>query len=450
MTAKTSSPPILLKWLADWQVIPVGLLVPILVFPTHNPSAVVALALLMIPVLWILHRLARGRFVTATPVDIPLFILLLTLPVGVWAAALPDLAIPHVIKYLLAVAFFYALVNTLTTSRKVKLAGWVVLIATALVAGVSMLGTAWSGGSKFLPASLTDRIPRLINAFWNPKGFHPNIVGGILTMLVPVTAAYAWGARTWPHRLLLGLLFAGETLALVLTQSRGALLGFAVALIVVAVGRERRWAWAVPVLIVATAVGVALYGVQPSLDLLMSSVGDSVVQSGEGRLELVSRGLYMIQDFSFTGIGLGMFSRVLPLLYPLFLVGPDTEVPHVHNIYLQMGIDHGLPGLIAFLAFLVLLWVMGVQAIRSSRGRPWEPLAIGLLAGLASHLVHGLVDTIGFTPRASIIVWGHFGLLTAVWCWTQTCASAKYDMGVGSAETKVDSQTNAEMGSACP
>jgi len=190
-------------------------------------------------------------------------------------------------------------------------------------------------------------------------------------MSVPVTAAFAWAARTWPRRLLLWSLFVGETLVLVLTQSRGALVGFAVALFVVAVGRDRRWGWAAPVLAVAVAVGVALYGVQPTLDLVMGGVGDSAIRSAEGRLELFSRGLYMLQDFPFTGVGLGMFPRVLPLLYPLFLVGPDTEVPHVHNIYLQIGIDHGFPGLIAFLAFIILLMIGSIPSPRT-----WSIIAV--------------------------------------------------------------------------
>ncbi len=260
----------------------------------------------------------------------------------------------------------------------------------------------------------------MIGDFWYSQGFHPNIVAGVLAMLIPVTAAYTCSSRAWTHRLLLGALFLAETGVLVLTQSRGALLGFGVALLMVAVGRGGRWAWAALVLIVIVGVGVATYGLQPALNLAMGGLGDSTVRSGEGRLELLSRGLYMMQDFPFTGIGLGMFPRVLPVLYPLFLVSPDTEMPHVHNIYVQTGIDHGFPGFIAFLALIGLLGVMGVQAIRLSRGRPWEPLAIGLLAGLMAFLVHGLVDTVGSSLRAHIMIWGQFGLLAAVWRWTQT------------------------------
>ncbi len=413
-----------LRWLSGWQLVPVGILSPVLIFPDRFPPESVALAIGAIPALWVVHRVARGRVVTATPLDIPILILLATLPVGWWAAAQPDLALPHLIRYLIAVALFYALVNSFAAvgAGRVRLASGAILAGTALVAALSALGMA-SSGPKFLPAGFSQRIPRLVSAFWNPQGFHPNIVGGFLAMSVPVTAAFAWAGRSWPQRLLYGALLAGETLVLILTQSRGGILGFAVALMAVAVGRDRRWSWLVLTLAVAGVVGIALYGVQPTLDLVMGGGAAGVVRSAESRLELYSRGIYMLQDFPFTGIGPGMFPKVLPVLYPLFLVDPSTEFPHVHNIYLQMGIDHGFPGLVAFLALVILLVVLGAQTIRQSRGRPWEPLAIGLLAGLAAHLTHGIVDAVGYTPRASILLWAHLGMLAALWRWVRESPS---------------------------
>lgn len=414
----------ILGWLSGWQLVPVGLLSPVLVFPDRFPPGLVALVLLAIPILWTVHRVARGHFFTPTPLDVPILVLLATLPVGWWAAARPELALPHLIRYLIAVALFYALVNTFAAAgaRRARLAGGVVLAGTALVAVVSALGMA-SSGPKFLPAGLSQHIPRLVRAFWNPQGFHPNIVGGFLAMSVPVTAAFAWTGPGWWKRLLSGALLVGETFVLILTQSRGGILGFGVALLVVAVARDRRWSWLVLSLAVVGTLGVALYGPQPTLELVMGGGTAGVVRSAESRLELFSRGIYMLQDFPFTGIGPGMFPKVLPILYPLFLVDPSTELPHVHNIYLQVGIDHGFPGLVAYLALVILLVVLGAQTVRGSRGRPWEPLAIGLLAGLAAYLTHGMVDAVGYTPRASILLWGHLGLLAALWGWVRAYAS---------------------------
>jgi putative inorganic carbon (HCO3(-)) transporter len=227
------------------------------------------------------------------------------------------------------------------------------------------------------------------------------------------------------HRLLLSVVLLFELGVLFLTQSRGALFGLGVAFVVVAVAQDRRWAWVGGMALGAGLAATAIIGLQPALDLVVGGLGGSTVQSAAGRLELFSRALYMLEDFSFTGVGLGMFPKVLSLLYPLFLVGPDTEIPHAHNILLQAGVDHGIPGLVAFLALLIVLGYLGVEAIQESRGRPWQPLAIGLLAGLIAYLAHGQVDAYGYTPRAHILVWGHFGLLTAVWKWTRLRATAR-------------------------
>ncbi|MGD9317484.1 MAG: O-antigen ligase family protein, partial [Anaerolineae bacterium] len=327
-------------------------------------------------------------------------------------------------QYLLGLTLFYALVNTVTSARRMELAGWVMLAGTAVLAGLGLVGTAWGTEVKFLPVELSQRIPRLMGAFWYSAGLHPNLVGGVLATLAPLTAAYAWSARLWPLRLFLWLLFLIASFALVLTQSRGALLGFAVALVVVAIGCKRRWLWLVLGLAAIVALLVALYGVPSALDSAIETAGTSAVLSGELRLELLSRGIYMLQDFPLTGIGLGMFPQVLPILYPSLLMGIGGEVRSVHNLYLQTGIDHGLPGLIAYLSFLMLLWVIGIRAIHSSRGRPWEPLAIGLLGGLAAYCTHGMVDVIWRTPRSSPIIWGCWGLLTAAWCWTRASGRA--------------------------
>lgn len=409
-----------LRGLSDWQVVPMAILVPVLIFSERVRSEIVALAVLAIPTLWIVHRLARGTFFTPTPLDVPILLLMATLPVGWWAAALPDLALPYLIRYLVAVALFYALVNTFSaaTAKQVVLAGVAAMVATGLLAILSAVGMAFSG-AKLLPADWTQHIPRLINAFWNPHGFHPNIVGGFLAMAVPITAAYASIGGSLKRRVAAGFILAIEVVVLILTQSRGAILGFVAGLLVVAVSRSRRWWWLVAALSVTAIAVISLYGPQSTMELVLGGGAAGVVRSAQSRIELYSRGIYMLQDFPFTGVGLGMFPKVLSILYPLFLVDPSTEFPHVHNLYLQVGIDHGLPGLVAYLALVILLAVLGAQTVRRSRGQPWEPLAIGLLAGFAAYLTHGMVDAVGYTPRAHILVWGHLGMIAALWVWVQ-------------------------------
>ena len=64
----------------------------------------------------------------------------------------------------------------------------------------------------------------------------------------------------------------------------------------------------------------------------------------DGRLEVWSRALFMTQDFPFTGIGMGTFRQVANAMYPFFLAGPDADIPHAHNLFLQVAVTWACRG----------------------------------------------------------------------------------------------------------
>jgi putative inorganic carbon (HCO3(-)) transporter len=142
---------------------------------------------------------------------------------------------------------------------------------------------------------------------------------------------------------------------------------------------RRRWArWlggSLPMLAVLAVVVLILHlGPQQLGENLFGKESASPVEEVVGaitledRVEIWSRALYAIQDFPFTGCGLGAFRRVVPILYPFFTVPPDTDIAHAHNIFLQTALDLGIPGLVAYLALLgsalVVCWQVAVKGDR--------------------------------------------------------------------------------------
>jgi putative inorganic carbon (HCO3(-)) transporter len=116
-----------------------------------------------------------------------------------------------------------------------------------------------------------------------------------------------------------------------------------------------------------------------------------------------------------TGVGL-VFDRVIPLLYPYFLIPPSIEIPHAHNLLLQVGIDLGIPGLVAYLAILMVVFVRLISALRRpANGLNWA-LAAGVLSGLTAMLVHGLLDAPLWGTKLAFLPWLFFALamLTAI------------------------------------
>jgi len=116
----------------------------------------------------------------------------------------------------------------------------------------------------------------------------------------------------------------------------------------------------------------------------------------------------MLRDLPYTGVGLDAFPAVQSQFYPGLRLGPE---PHAHNLYLQIALDLGLPGLGVF------LWLMGVvalQLVHAARRRPQGDLRAVLAAAsaaLAAFLVSGWVDTI-WTAKPALLLWAFLGLVS--------------------------------------
>jgi O-antigen ligase len=83
------------------------------------------------------------------------------------------------------------------------------------------------------------------------------------------------------------------------------------------------------------------------------------------------------------------------------------DVPNAHNLWLQVGLDTGLVGLLSFIAFWVVLAVIVFGAYRAGHGRD---LAIGVLAALAVMAVQEWGESDYWGYKASFVMWYVFGL----------------------------------------
>ncbi len=201
---------------------------------------------------------------------------------------------------------------------------------------------------------------------------------------------------------------------LALTQSRGAYLAAAVSsLMLFSLCWPKAALVVIPLVVILVLVGASFVGWDVVADEL--TAGDAT--SGlDQRVEIWSRALYAIQDFPFTGLGLGTFERVVAVLYPLFL-NPASTVPHAHNLLLQVAVDLGLPGLVAYLALLGLTFFNAFSTYHAFRRRGQNALAglcAGCIAGLVGMCVHGLVDAATWGLKLAFIPWVVMGLVVGL------------------------------------
>jgi putative inorganic carbon (HCO3(-)) transporter len=419
-----------LEWLA------VAVVAPFLLFPTFRPlwtaGSLIALALL-----WLLRWLLRREPWPVTPFNGALLLFAIMIPVAIWASALPELTLPKAAGLVLGLAAFRAVALAVRDRRSLNLALVAFCMLGVAIIALGVAGAKWPAKVGLL-GLLASFIPRLIPSLpgMPDAGIQANQIAGALTLYLPLAVALVAEARlnrrtlVPPWLALVGCVIFLAVVAgvLLLTQSRGGWIGAVVGVLALAalggLSSKNRQVQvvgaALPLLgLVAVSVLLAYLGPYRVGEALYTTESDMSIEEvvGEitiaGRVEVWNRALYAIQDFPFTGCGLGTFRRVVHILYPLFLIAPDTDVAHAHNIFLQTALDLGLPGLIAYLA---LLGIAGVTCWRCARhGGPLvRNTALGLAAGLVGLHVYGLADALALGSKPGVAFWFALGLIAAL------------------------------------
>ena len=389
-------------------------LTPVLLFPSFLPSWTLVVALGVLALTALLRCLATKRLIGHTPADWPLLFLFLLLPVGLWASADRSVTLVRTYAFLANIALFWA-VAALAQTHWLRWAGWAVLAAGFVLAVVFLFGTQFVAAKlPFIHRDIYELLPGRLRPFWNPEGFNANLTGGLLGLfLLPAVILTLAGENRLQRGL--GLVVSSLLAVMVLVaQSRGALIGVAVALSVVTILLNRRWGWFWLIVLIGGGAFAYTQGVHRSLQ---STIGASDIQGLNtltSRVEIWSRALYLVQDFSFTGVGMGMFEPTVKLLYPPFQIGPDVVFKHAHNIYLHAAAEMGIPGLIAYLALYLIMGFLLVQRAFDRGAGLYRVVALGLLGALIVYLIHGFFEVITYATRSAIVVWGLFGLMVAV------------------------------------
>jgi putative inorganic carbon (HCO3(-)) transporter len=129
----------------------------------------------------------------------------------------------------------------------------------------------------------------------------------------------------------------------------------------------------------------------------------------------------MIQDFPVTGVGMGTYKDLAVMYYPFSSVSVD-RITHAHNLYLQIALDLGLPGLVAWLSVMLGVILVSVKLYRAgikSGQRWWAALGAGYLGSMLALMIGGLFDAVTWGGvRPAPIVWMLWGCVIAFWHYT--------------------------------
>lgn len=312
------------------------------------------------------------------------------------------------------VLMFFVVVNIVREQPELEAVGRALLVAGALAALIGVVFYA-------VPEAWTVRALNALARFDYPGGYgalryieddpnnpmraigtaiDPNTYGGMLILFAGLSAPQLVARRPLFPRWLVGLMFAVEAMCLYLTYSRSAMIGLAVAVLLVGILRYRR-------LVLVALVGLALL-------LILPQAQAYVVRFLEG---------VQGQDLA-TQMRFGEYKDALELItrYPVFGVGfsgtPDIDLYiGVSNVYLLIAEQAGLVGLAAFLLCMAILMVAFVRTVRAGMTDDRrEALLLGLGGAIAGVLVSGLLDHYLFNlayPHMVVLFWIYAGLAMA-------------------------------------
>ena len=401
------------------------------VFADRPPVA----GLLVLGALFILRIVRTRALFPWTPHDFPIILLiLLTLFSGLMLTVDPSLSLPKVYGVVLSVLAYYE------TAYGIRLKGnlnrWLIALSVLGIgmAALGLLGADWFSAKllnlskvyAFIPRKIAD-VPRSLRG-----GFHPNGVAGTLVFVIPVyatqliTILQANNTRRPRHAMLItGLTFlalVSTIITLVLTQSRGALLGLAIASVALFFAWKRRWILSLTSLVgLLLLAGVLLVRFPTLLGTFdAAQTEQKVLSSYEFRLTVWHAALQALQAFPLSGVGIGTFDTVarhlFPYLYPAsFLYNPSATITHAHNELLQVAIDLGIPGFVAYVALLAAFVRTAWRAYTWAPDERIKRLILGLGAGMLAHQIFGLTDAFLLGTKPGVVMWIIMGLVTGLY-----------------------------------
>jgi putative inorganic carbon (HCO3(-)) transporter len=378
--------------------------------------------LFLIPLLWLIRKIVKKRFVEPTPLGLPLFILLAavlltTLRVEDFSHSLPKIA-----GTFFAIALFYAVIALLESGKLIQWATALFMAGGFFFSLVGLLGMP-TFKVKYLHIlmKIKDKLPRIDFGLPGAElGFAPTVVGGILLLIIPLF--FVMAIHTWKHKkettgnkiflvlLIIGLLVTGSVL--LLTQARGAWAGLFISTVIIGLlflltlmKKKKIYA--------AVLIGIMAVGIIAGIGIYSITHADQLrpgLKQAEGtllfRIQLWDLTVPVINDNLFWGIGLNNFRLIPEVRYFL---------SHPHNQFLDVAVELGIPALAAFLAILLAMGFMCVQVWKNSSDSWMRIAVLGLGWGQLAHLFFCITDAIPPGAKVGILFWISLALITGIY-----------------------------------
>jgi O-antigen ligase len=403
-----------------YAVIAIAVLLPFGALPLNlgfNPTFL-DLALIAVIAMWFARVTTRqtGGGLVATPLGLPVLAFLVlacfSFIAGLAYAPVTTQVVRQFAEVLAAIAFFFVIVNVIRTREALRRFILALIVAGFIAAAIGIvlyfIPREWSitilSALRVFKYPTGDRVLRFIEDDpANPMravstSVDPNVLGGLMILVTALTVPQLFAEKPLLPRKWLIVMTLTMGVCMILTFSRGALLGLVLALAVISTVRYR------PILALII-LGAAVFLLLPFTQEYVGHLLDAFTLSDRAtqmRLGEYKDALILISRYPFFGVGFGGAPDI------------DTYLG-VSNVYLLMAEEMGLIGVSAFLITLGLFFFYAWRAWRTgvSRDAFRAPILLGVAGAILGALIGGLTDHYFFNlkfPHSAVLFWLFVGL----------------------------------------
>ena len=297
---------------------------------------------------------------------------------------------------------FFVIVESVKTPNDVKKIISAIIFSCALI-GIDGLWQYFAG-YDFLRGYPLVSLRRVTASFKFPNG-----LGGWLITVMPLCVSLAiFNIKEKRYRLwgtFLGLLLLA---CLVLSLTRAAWIAFipAIMFLIWKKGNIAKKILLVLLFVIILGFGLlTIFGNREFISLYIIR-GASVYH----RIEMTKICWQMFLDHPLLGHGINTFMSI----YENYLDAATFGISYAHNCYLQMAVETGIFGLLAFIWMIVMLFVSSLKNINKREEGFIKASQIGLLAGLLAYVIHSAVETNLYALPLAILFYYFLGLTISI------------------------------------
>jgi len=383
------------------------------------------ITLAVLYILWISEIVRRKTKINFFPrITLPFFFLIGMATLSLANASSPGLSLFEIVEVFKMYLGFLYIANNLRDRKEIQFVVIFLLLGLFLESLLALaqykldrplVPSILGGPEKIGYIRLGEPLSRISGTWTSYNDF-----AWYLTFMLPISISLLFSKIRGLYKAICGITLVAGIGALICTLSRAGWSSFVAAGLIVLLlnfsrtrGKSGLGNFAtsiVGILIITLVIGM----VNPQfLNIVNRRVFSDDYEAAQSRIPQMQVAWNIIKANPVIGIGLNNYTEVMDE-YDTMEMGLASITRHqVHNIFLQIAAEMGIIGLAIFIWLIFMVFKEGLSYIKSSGGTT-SSIVIGLVAGTAAFLIHGLVDAASLGNHLFLIFWIFAGLIVAI------------------------------------